>query len=339
MELRTELSEEQKNDLLANKDEMLHLYYQMLLIRRFEEKAGEMYTRAKMGGYVHLSIGEEASIVGAVSVLAPQDYLLTSYREHGQAIARGTDPKAVMAELYGKVTGTSRGRGGSMHLFDAARRFYGGYAIVGEQMPLAVGTGLAAVYRQSDAVTLCMFGEGATNIGAFHESLNLAKIWHLPVVFFCLNNQYGMGTAVARASAQADIFRKAEAYNMVGEQVNGMDVLAVREATQKALQRARAEHEPTLLESIAYRYRGHSMTDPGRYRSEEEVRRWRERDPIGNFQHRLLEAGLLTDAAVRETAESVERVVQEAVDFAENSPFPDPAVELYRYVYADEEER
>ncbi len=337
MELRTTVSEEEKRSLLAQKDELLELYHRMLLIRRFEEKVGEMYTRAKMGGYVHLNIGEEATVVGAVSALGPQDYLFTSYREHGHALARGTDPKLVMAELYGKVTGTSRGRGGSMHLFDKERRFYGGYAIVAGQLPLAVGTALAADYRGTDEVTLCMFGEGATNIGAFHESLNLAKIWHLPVVFFCVNNQYGMGTAVARASAVADIYRKAAAYDMVGEQVNGMDVLAVREATQRALRRAREDREPTLLESITYRYRGHSMADPARYRSEEEVRRWRERDPIANFQRRLLAAEVLNDEAVRALEEQVEREVQEAVDFAEESPEPDPASELMRYVYADEE--
>jgi pyruvate dehydrogenase E1 component alpha subunit len=225
-----------------------------------------------------------------------------------------------------------------MHLFDKQRRFYGGYAIVAGQLPLAVGTALASDYRHSDAVTLCMFGEGATNIGAFHESLNLAKIWRLPVVFFCVNNLYGMGTAVTRASAVAEIYRKAAAYDMVGEQVNGMDVLAVREATAKALRRAREEREPTLLEALAYRYRGHSMADPARYRTEEEVRQWRERDPIGNFQHRLLAAGVLREDELGQIEEQVNQKVEEAVEFAENSPDPDPATELYKYIYAEGEE-
>ena len=338
MELRTTVTEEEKRSLLAQKDDLRDLYYQMLLIRRFEEKVGEMYTRAKMGGYVHLNIGEEATVVGAIASLGPQDYLFTSYREHGHAIARGVEPKYVMAELYGKATGTSRGRGGSMHLFDKQRHFFGGYAIVAGQLPLAVGTALASDYRRSDAATLCVFGEGATNIGAFHESLNLAKIWHLPVVFFCVNNLYGMGTAVTRASAVAEIYRKAAAYDMVGEQVNGMDVLAVREATAKALRRAREEREPTLLEALTYRYRGHSMADPARYRTEEEVRQWRERDPIGNFQHRLLAAGVLREDEVGQIEERVNHEVEEAVEFAENSPDPDPATELYKYMYAEGEE-
>ncbi|MHB9091209.1 MAG: thiamine pyrophosphate-dependent enzyme, partial [Chloroflexota bacterium] len=241
-------------------------------------------------------------------------------------------------ELYGKVTGTSGGRGGSMHLFDLQRRFMGGYAIVAGQIPLAVGTALASDYRQDDAVTVVMFGEGATNIGAFHESMNLAKVWHLPIVFFCVNNQYGMGTAVARASAVAEIYRKAEAYDMVGERVNGMDVMAVREVTEQALARARKDREPTLLEAVTYRYRGHSMADPGRYRSEDEVKDWRERDPIGNFQHRLAAAGALDAEVEHEIGERVDRAVQEAVDFAENSPEPNPETDLFSNVYSESEE-
>ncbi|MHB1006495.1 MAG: pyruvate dehydrogenase (acetyl-transferring) E1 component subunit alpha [Chloroflexota bacterium] len=338
MELKTTVSEEEKQGFQARKDELRTLYYEMLLIRRFEEKVGEMYTRAKMGGYVHLNVGEEATIVGSISALAPQDYIFTSYREHGHALARGIEPKLVMAELYGKVTGTSGGRGGSMHLFDLQRRFMGGYAIVAGQIPLAVGTALASDYRQDDAVTVVMFGEGATNIGAFHESMNLAKVWHLPIVFFCVNNQYGMGTAVARASAVAEIYRKAEAYDMVGERVNGMDVMAVREVTEQALARARKDREPTLLEAVTYRYRGHSMADPGRYRSEDEVKDWRERDPIGNFQHRLAAAGALDAEVEHEIGERVDRAVQEAVDFAENSPEPNPETDLFSNVYSESEE-
>lgn len=338
MELRTTISEEEKRRLLSDKGELLGMYYHMLLIRRFEEKVAEMYTRAKIGGFVHLNIGEEATVVGAMAALSPGDYSFASYREHGYVLALGTDPGAVMAELFGKATGTSRGRGGSMHLFDAERRFMGGYAIVGGHLPLAVGTALAADYRGSDAATLCVFGDGATNIGAFHESLNLAKVWRLPVVFLCVNNLYGMGTAVTRASAVKEIYRKAAAYDMAAERVNGMDVLAVRDAVRRALRRAREEREPTLLESETYRFRGHSMADPARYRSEDEVKQWRERDPIGNFQHRLLEAGALDEAGIAEIESRVERAVQEAVDFADSSPDPDPATDLHRYVYAGEEE-
>lgn len=338
MELRTTVTAKEKKALQGQKEDLLDLYYQMVLIRVFEEKVGEMYTRAKMGGYVHLNVGEEAAIVGCISALREQDYIFTSYREHGHAIARGIEPKAIMAELYGKSTGTSHGRGGSMHLFDLDRRFMGGYGIVGGQLPLAVGTALAADYTESDAITLCMFGEGATNIGAFHESLNLAKIWKLPVVFFCVNNQYGMGTSVGRASAVSEIYRKAAAYDMAGEQVNGMDVLAVREACARAYQRAREEREPTLLEAMTYRFRGHSMADPARYRSEDEVRQWRERDPIGNFQTRLQAAKVLDEETERELRERVDRVVEESVEFAENSPDPDPSTDLYSFVYAEGKE-
>ncbi|MDA8218538.1 MAG: pyruvate dehydrogenase (acetyl-transferring) E1 component subunit alpha [Dehalococcoidales bacterium] len=338
MDLKTTVTEEEKRGLLSQRDEMLHLYYLMLLVRKFEEKAAEMYTRAKVGGFVHLNIGEEATVVGAMSAAGPRDYVFTSYREHGYIIARGEDPNLVMAELYGKITGTSKGRGGSMHLFDAERHFMGGYAIVGGHLPLAVGSALAADYRQSDAATICVFGDGATNIGSFHESLNLAKVWHLPIVFFCVNNQYGMGTAVARASAVTEIYKKAAAYDMPGERVNGMDVLAVREATRRALERARRDREPTLIESLTYRYRGHSMSDPGRYRSEEEVRTWRERDPIGNFQHRLLEAGAVDEDALREIDQRAADTVQRATDFADQSASPDPATDLYRYLYADTKE-
>ncbi|MCL5110130.1 MAG: pyruvate dehydrogenase (acetyl-transferring) E1 component subunit alpha [Chloroflexi bacterium] len=336
MELRTTLSVEDKKVLQSNKEETRRLYYLMLLVRRFEEKVAEMYTRAKIGGFVHLNIGEEATVVGSVSALADLDYVFTSYREHGYILSRGTDPKYVMAELFGKETGVSKGRGGSMHLFDRERHFMGGYAIVGGQLPLAVGTGLASLYRGEDAATLCVFGDGATNIGAFHESLNLAKVWNLPVVFLCVNNQYGMGTAVTRASAVKDIYKKALAYDMHSEQVNGMDVLAVRDAVAKALDRARQQHEPSFVESITYRYRGHSMSDPGKYRSDEEVKAWRERDPIGNFQHRLLEAGVLSDADVQAVEDEVDQVVQEAVDYADQSPAPDPN-DLYENVYVGEE--
>jgi pyruvate dehydrogenase E1 component alpha subunit len=336
MELRTNLSEEEKQALQGDKEEMRHLYYQMLLVRRFEEKVAEMYTRAKIGGFVHLNIGEEATVVGSVSAMAAQDYIFTSYREHGHILTRGTDPKYVMAELFGKETGVSKGRGGSMHLFDRERHFMGGYAIVGGHLPLAAGVALASVYRDEKAAVLCEFGDGASNIGAFHESLNLAKIWNLPVVFLCVNNQYGMGTAVTRASAVTDIYKKALAYDMHSEQVNGMDVLAVRDAVGQALARAHQQQGPSFVESVTYRYRGHSMSDPGKYRSDEEVKAWRERDPIGNFQHKLQAAGVLSDADLQGVEDEVEQVIQDAVDYADQSPAPDPN-DLGENVYVGEE--
>jgi pyruvate dehydrogenase E1 component alpha subunit len=319
-----------------SREQLHHYLFQMVLIREFEEKVAEQYTRAKIGGYCHLNIGEEATIVGAFSAIRPDDYIFTSYREHGHALARGVDPKAIMAELYGKVTGTSKGRGGSMHLFDRATRFLGGYGIVGGHLPLAVGAGLAIDYQGGDEIVLCIFGEGATNIGAFHESLNLAKLWRLPIVWLCVNNHYAMGSPEHKDSAAEFLYRKALAYDMVGERVNGMDVLAVRYATLEAARRAREEREPVLLECDTYRYKGHSMADPGRYRSEEEVRAWMARDPIPSFKRLLLERGLLTEEEYQQMLADVQRIVQEAVDFAEASPFP--AVEaLYDYVYASPE--
>ncbi|MBI4321986.1 MAG: pyruvate dehydrogenase (acetyl-transferring) E1 component subunit alpha [Chloroflexi bacterium] len=305
-----------------DKDELVHLHYLMLLIRRFEEKTAEMYTRAKIGGFVHLNIGEEASIVGAVSALAPQDYLFTAYRDHGWALARGCDPKATMAELFGKATGLSKGRGGSMHLFDAGHRFLGGYAIVGGPMPVATGAAFAVKYRGGDEVVMCQIGEGATNIGAFHEALNLASLWKLPAVFVATNNLYGMGTAVNRASSVSEIYRKACAYDMSAERVDGMDVLLVREAVTQALRRAREQKEPTLLELLTYRYRGHSMADPARYRSDDEVKWWRERDPIDLFRRKLMQVDAITLQDVGEAESEANRVVRESVEFAELSPEP-----------------
>ena len=328
-ELPSSLSPERREELLG-------LLRQMILIRRFEEKVAEMYTRAKIGGFVHLNIGEEASIVGMLSPLGANDYLFTSYRDHGYALARGSDPKAIMAELFGKVTGVSKGRGGSMHLFDAERHFYGGYAIVGGLIPIATGAGLAINYRDSDEVVLCAFGEGATNIGAFHEGLNVAKLWHLPVVFTCVNNLYGMGTAVSRASAVSEIWRKACAYDMYAERVDGMDVLAVRNSAAAAIDRAREEREPTLLEMVTYRYRGHSMADPARYRTEEEVRWWKERDPILGFESKLKENGIITQQDVDQIEADVARVVSEAVEFADSSPAPDVS-DLTKHVYVESE--
>src|SRR5437660_662902 len=318
-----------------NRDFLLGLHRQMQLIRRFEERTQEQYTKAKIGGYCHLNIGEEATVVGGILPLQLSDYIFTSYREHGHAIARGIDPKAVMAELFGKETGTSHGRGGSMHLFSADRRFYGGYAIVGEALPIACGSGYAINYKGTDEIVMSSFGDGATNIGAFHESLNVAKLWHLPIVFVCVNNLYGMGTAVNRASAVTEIWKKACAYDMTSERVDGMDVLAVRRITEQLVAQAREEHEPSLLECVTYRYRGHSMSDPDTYRGKDEIKEWQTRDAILSLGEHLKKQKMLTDQEIQRIDEEVTAQVEDAVKFAEESPDPDPK-DLYRDVYAGE---
>lgn len=315
-----------------DRDELLRLHYQMLLIRRFEEKTQEMYTRAKIGGYCHLNIGEEAAVVGSISALDPTTYIFTYYREHGHALARGMDPKVVMAELFGKATGCSKGRGGSMHLFDPNLRFMGGYAIVGGQFPLATGVAFASKYRGTGDIVVNFIGEGATNIGSFNECMNLIQLWRLPVVIICVNNQYEMGTPVSQASAVKEIWRKASAYDMASEQVDGMDILAVREAVARAVAKTKEEGQPTFIEAVTYRFRGHSVIDPARYRTPEEVQYWMSRDPIEAFQKRLAEAGLMTETDMSEAEAAVAKAVDEAVAFAESSPDPDPA-ELYKYVY------
>jgi pyruvate dehydrogenase E1 component alpha subunit len=315
--------------------ELVRMLESMQLIRHFEERAAEQYTRARVGGYIHLNVGEEASVVGAILAMKKGDYFLASYRSHGHALALGTDPGAVMAELFGRETGTSRGRGGSMHLVDVSRGFMGGYGIVGGQLPLAVGLGFAIDYRGEDGAVVCQFGEGATNIGAFHESLNAAKLWNLPVVWLCTNNLYAMGHSIEMDSAVSEMHRKAAAYDMPAERVDGMDVVAVRRAVEAALERARRERLPSLLELVTYRYRGHSMADAARYRTEDEVRRWRERDPIDWFQKRLVDAGVIDEARAEEIEAAAVAAAEKAVEFAESSP--DPKVEeLGRYVYADE---
>jgi len=322
-------------DTLTDKTGLLKLYREMLLIRRFEEKTAEMYQAAKIGGFCHLNIGEEATIVGTISALRPQDYVYSTYREHGHALAKGVDPNAVMAELFGKETGTSHGRGGSMHLFSQEHRFYGGYAIVGQSLPIACGSAYAINYEEKDEVVMSIFGDGATNIGAFHESLNVAKLWHLPIVFVCVNNLYGMGTAVNRASAVTEIWKKACAYDMTGERVDGMDVLAVRRITDQLVAQAREKHEPSLLECVTYRYRGHSMSDPDTYRGKDEIKEWQARDAILSLGDYLKKQKLLDDQQLQKIDEEVSAQVEEAVKFAEESPDPDPK-DLYRDVYADE---
>lgn len=304
----------------------------MLLIRRFEERAGEMYAKAKIGGFLHLCIGEEATIVGATQALRDTDFLLSTYREHGQALARGTSPDVVMAELFGKAGGCSGGRGGSMHLFDLERRFLGGYGIVGANLPLAAGVALAADYRETGDATLCMFGDGATNQGTFGETMNFAALWNLPVVFMVINNQFGMGTALERHSAVTDLSRKAEGYGVPGSRCDGMDVLDTHHAITEALEKARGERTPQLVEAVTYRYRGHSMADPEEYRTKDEVTEWRERDPVEQFPRRVVDEGVLSQEDVDKLGDEALAAVDAAVAFAEESPLPDLA-SLYDDVY------
>ncbi len=312
---------------------LIELYRQMLLVRRFEEKAAEAYSMGKIGGFCHLYIGQEAVAIGAISAIRTDDYVLTSYREHGHAIAKGISPNAVMAELFGKAAGCSRGKGGSMHMFDRNVNFLGGHAIVGGQIPLATGVAFASKYKGTDQVTLCFFGEAAVNQGAFHESLNMAQLWKLPCIYICENNQYGMGTSLDRAMSFQNIAEKARAYEIASEFVDGMDVLAVREATARAVERARKDFLPTLLEVRTYRFMGHSMSDPGSYRTRAEIEKHQERDPVKVFSATLKEKGIVNDAALAEMEKSVREEVEHALRFAEESPQPAPE-ELYTDVYA-----
>jgi pyruvate dehydrogenase E1 component alpha subunit len=322
---------------LEDKDLLIRYYHQMVLIRRFEEKAAEMYTKARIGGYCHLNLGEEATVVGFNDPLQPRDYIYTNYREHGYAIVRGITPAVVMAELFGKVDGCSHGRGGSMHMFDMQRRFMGGYGIVGGQVPVATGAAFAVAYKGTDEVVVCQMGDGTTNGGPFFESLNLAKIYHLPIVYFIVNNQYGMSTRADQGSAVGELYRKACAFNMRSERVDGTDVLAVRDAMRRAVKIAREEHEPSLIEAVSFRFRGHSVIDPDRYRDPEEVKRSRaSNDPIAKFAGLLLDAGFLDEQRIKDIGEQVEREVDEAVQFAEASPLPSVDT-LFDYVYAPDD--
>src|SRR5437763_577250 len=294
----------------------------MLLIRRFEEKAAEAYALGKIGGFLHLSIGEEAVAAGAASALRPDDYAISAYREHGHCLAKGSDPKRMMAELYGRRDGLSKGKSGSMHLFDRSTNFLGGHAIVGAHLPIAVGVGFAIKYQGGDQVIVCYFGDGAVPEGEFHESMNLAALWKLPVIFLCENNRYAMGTSVERALAQTEIWKFGQTYGVPSEKVDGMDVLAVRDAVGRAVARTRQEKIPALIEVDTYRYRGHSMRDPAGavYRTKEEVEREKLRDPIVLFRDKLLAAGLLAEADGRTIGEDVSDRVHEAVAVAGASP-------------------
>ncbi len=322
---------------LPGKKRSRELLETMMVIRRLEEEAGRQYQKAKAGGFLHLAIGEEATIVGTTSVMRDDDYLIGTYRTHGHAVARGTDPKRVMAELFGRVDGTSGGRGGSMHIFDLERRFMGGYGIVGGNLPLAAGLGLASDYRGEDAVTVCMFGDGASNTGNFGETMNLAALWRLPVVFLVENNLYGMGTSLERHSAVTDLSQKASCLGVPGERVDGMDVLAVRECVAEHLRLAREERKPTLVEAFTYRYRGHSAADPEVYREKEEVEEWRRKDPIESFAERLVAESVLSEKDVAALREQAERTVLEAVEFADASPEPDlDSLYDHLYVYGEQ---
>jgi len=318
-------------------DRLRDYYRQMQLIRRFEERTAEMYQRAKIGGYCHLNLGEEATVVGTMAAMAPQDYLFTTYREHGYAIARGIEPRRVMAELFGRTTGVSHGWGGSMHLYDVEKRLLGGYAIVGGQLPPATGAALAIAYRgpggpDAEAV-VCQLGDATTNIGAWHESLNLAAIWKLPIVFLIVNNHLGMGTSVERASGEPDLYKRGSAFRIPGVRVDGNDVVATREAMTEALRLAREERQPTILEATSWRLRGHSVVDPATYRSKEEIQRLHDLDPLAAYRAKLIAARVLSADEAATIDADVEIEVNDCIQFADSSPNPSPD-QLFAHAYA-----
>jgi pyruvate dehydrogenase E1 component alpha subunit len=317
------------------KSEYLNLYHQMVVIRRMEENAAELYQQGKIGGFLHLYIGQEAVSTGLISARQPEDRVITAYRDHGVALNCGLSARQIIAELLGKVTGVSHGKGGSMHLADPGKNFWGGHAIVGAHLPLATGLALGDHYLGNKAVTICMFGDGATNIGFFHEALNMAKVWNLPVLWVCENNQYGMGTIVERASAVSEIKQKAEGYGMKAERVDGMDLMAMRAAAARLIEEVRNGSGPQLLEAMTYRYRGHSMGDPERYRKADEVHRWQEEDPIGIYHKYLVSNGIVTVAELDEQDEQALAEIKDAIEFAEASPEPGPE-ELFKDIYVEE---
>ncbi len=312
------------------------LLHSMLVQRRFEEKCAEAYALGKIGGFCHLYIGQEAISTGVMSMIRPDDYVITAYRDHGQALARGISPRAIMAELFGREAGCSHGKGGSMHLFDAETNFLGGHGIVGGHVPIAAGVGFAIKYRRGNQVCICFFGEAAVNIGAFHEALNMASLWNLPVIFIIENNRYGMGTSISRSTANEDVAVRAKGYRMDGESVDGQDVFAVRKAIERAIERARKEKRPTLLEMKTYRFMGHSMSDAvsGTYRTKEELEENMKRDPILVLHNRMYEAGELTEGEMHKLDDEAKAIAQDAWDFADASPEP-PLDQLYTDVYTD----
>jgi pyruvate dehydrogenase E1 component alpha subunit len=304
----------------------------MILIRRFEERAGEMYAKAKIGGFLHLAIGEEATIVGSARAMRDDDYLIATYRSHGHALARGTSANVVMAELFGRVDGCSKGRGGSMHMFDLERRFMGGYGIVGSSLPLGAGLALGCDYKGTDDVTLCQFGDGAANQGTFGEALNMAALWKLPIVFMVTNNQFGMGTALERHSARTDLHARGDGYGVPGLRCDGMDVVDTWAVTCEALRRAREDRQPVLVEAVTYRFRGHSMADPEEYRTKEQVAEWRKRDPIETFAARLIDEDVIDEDERERIDQEAVATLDEAVQFADDSPHPEPE-SLYDDLY------
>ena len=317
------------------KNEYLEIFHQMVLIRLVEEQASVLYQQGKIGGFLHLYIGQEAVSTGLISARKEQDRVITAYRDHGVAINCGIPPNIVLAELLGKATGCSRGRGGSMHMADVGKNFWGGHAIVGAHLPIATGLALGDRYQGNDSVTICMFGDGATNIGYFHEAVNLSKVWNLSVLWVCENNLYGMGTAVERASAVSEIRQKAEGYMIPNTRVDGMDVLKVREAAQKAIETVRSNKTPYFLEIETYRFRGHSMGDPERYRTTDEVKCWQnEEDPIGLYHKYLVEHKIASAEELDEMGKSAEQEIQTAVQFAESSPEP-LAEDLFKHIYVE----
>ena len=318
-----------ETDAAPDGEEILKFYHRMLLIRRFEEKAGQLYGMGLIGGFCHLYIGQEAVVVGMQSAITPDDTVITGYRDHGHMLACGMDPKGVMAELTGRRGGVSRGKGGSMHMFSREKNFFGGHGIVAGQVPLGTGLAFAHKYREDGNVCLTYLGDGAVNQGQVYESFNMASLWHLPVVYVIENNKYGMGTSVERHSARTDLYRRGDAYGIPGVQVDGMDVLAVAAAAEKAVAHARSGKGPHILEMLTYRYRGHSMSDPAKYRSKEEVARVRqENDPIDLLRKRLLEGGHADEAALKNIDREIKDIVAGATEFAQSSPEPDPS-ELY----------
>ncbi len=317
------------------KQEYLNLYHQMVVIRLLEEKVAELYQQGKIGGFLHLYIGQEAVSTGLISTRRPEDRVITAYRDHGVAINCGLPAGGIIAEMLGKATGVSGGKGGSMHLADVEKNFWGGHAIVGAHLPLAAGLALGDQYQGNAAVTICMFGDGATNIGFFHEALNLSKVWNLPVLWVCENNQYGMGTAVERASAVSEIRRKADGYGMKNAVADGMNLMDVREVAGKMMEEIRAGSGPQFLEIMTYRFRGHSMGDPERYRKPDEIRKWEENDPIGIYRKYLVEHQIASEDELNAQDQSAEKEIADAVEFAENSPEP-AAEELFKHIYVEE---
>ena len=334
---KSEYQKRRKSQLEAikktDKKTLRAMLYQMVLGRRFEEKCAEVYRMGKIGGFCHLYIGQEAIAVGSMMALDSKDTVITAYRDHVQAMVKGMSPESVMAELYGKEGGCVKGKGGSMHMFSKELGFYGGHGIVGGQIGVGTGMAYAAKYQNTGQVTLCFFGEAAVNQGIFHESLNMAQLWKLPIVYICENNQYGMGTSQERAMSTRNIAKKAEAFEMANEFVDGMDVMAVREASQRAIERARKKSEPTLLEIRAYRFMGHSMSDPGNYRTREEIVKYQERDPIVLFKDSLKQAGVLTDKDFEKIEQEAMDATEKAIKFADESPYPNES-ELLTDVYA-----